>query len=232
MWWELLRYPTGDAQAQVFWRRRMSVLAVVAVLGVLVLVLLLRGGGSDSVTPTAAEQPAPAGTGGAPVSAPGTAAPGASAPGAAAGPSAKASAAPTATAAATRPDPATTCTPGTMALRLASDTASYPAGAQPMLTLSLVDVGNQPCVVDLGPTATSVSVLSAGKPVWTSTACANRVPRPTQLTPAAAQMLQLRWDRTSNIHDCGTQAPLPAGQYEIIARVGNSAVYGGSFALA
>jgi hypothetical protein len=228
MWWELLRYPTGDAQAQVFWRRRMSVLAVVAVLGLLVLVLLLRGGGSDSVTPTAAERPAPASGGGPQVLAP---APASAAP-SASNQGVKASATPTAAAAASRPDPATTCTPGTMALRLTSDTASYPAGAQPMLTLSLVDVGNQPCVVDLGPTATSVSVLSAGKPVWTSTACATKVPRPTQLTPAAAQMLQLRWDRTSNIHGCSTPAPLPAGQYEIIARVGNSAVYGGSFALA
>ena len=45
MWWELLRYPSDDAQAQVFWRRRMSVLAVVGVVALLLLVLLFRGGG-------------------------------------------------------------------------------------------------------------------------------------------------------------------------------------------
>jgi hypothetical protein len=243
MLWELLRYPSDDPHAQVYWRRRVSVLAVVAVVALLMVVLLFRGGGSDSVTPTAAERPAA--TAGGP--APGSPAPGSPAPG---GPAAAGSASPTASpspsrstspspsatpvasgAAATRTDPATTCAPGSMALRVASDAPSYPAGASPVLTLSVVDVGTAPCVVDLGTTATSLTVLSGGKPVWSSNACGARTPRPVQLTPAAAQMLQQTWDRTRNVNSCSGPSALPAGQYEVVARVGNSAVYGGSLVL-
>src|SRR3978361_1163815 len=60
MWWELLRYPSDDAQAQVFWRRRMSVIAILVIVGVLLLTLFLQRGGTDSVQPTAAVRPSPA----------------------------------------------------------------------------------------------------------------------------------------------------------------------------
>jgi hypothetical protein len=235
MWWELLRYPSGDAQAQVFWRRRMSVLAVVGVIALLLLVLLVRGnGGPDSVTPTAAERPASASTTSALPSSPSTAATG---PAASATATPSASADPSSAAAAgtaggaTAVNSATTCAAGTMALRLASDAPTYAAGAQPVLTLSFVNVGSQPCVVDLGTTSTSLTVLSGGKPVWTSTACAAKVMRPTSLTPAAAQVLQLRWDRTVNAAGCPSPAAAPAGQYEIVAKVGSAAAYGGSLVL-
>jgi hypothetical protein len=119
-----------------------------------------------------------------------------------------------------------------MALRVATDAPAYPAGRQPAITLSVVDVGAQPCTVDLGTTSTAISVLSAGKPVWTSNACTDKVARATPLSPAAAQMLQLRWDRTGNAGGCAPSTPaLPAGQYEIVARVGGSAAYGGNFEL-
>jgi hypothetical protein len=239
MLWELLRYPSTDPRAQVFWRRRMSVLAVVTVVALLLVALLIRGGGgTDSVTPTAAERPAPSapaavlpasGSPGSPVAGGSAATPGASSstsPSSSASPSASASAA----AGAPR-DPASTCAPGSMALRVASDAPSYAAGANPVLTLSVVDIGSQPCVVDLGTTATSLSVLSAGKQVWSSSACTAKASRPTSLTPAAAQMLKLTWDRTRDVSGCGPGTALPPGQYEVVARVGSSAVYGGSLVL-
>lgn len=238
MLWELLRYPSDDPLAQVYWRRRVSVLAVVAVVALLLLVLLFRGGGSDSVTPTAAEQPvaaagAPSPGPSAPAAAPsGSASPAASAtPAASANPSASPSTKPDTATTAGRSDPGTTCAPGSMALRLASDAPTYAAGASPVLTLSVVDVGAAGCTVDLGSTATSLTVLSAGKPVWSSNACGNKTSRQVQLTPSAAQMLQQTWDRTRNVNACSSPSALPTGQYEIVARVGNSAVYGGSLVL-
>src|SRR3954452_7723902 len=54
MLWELLRYPSGDAHAQLYWRRRISVLAVLGVILLLVVMLALRGGGPD-VQPASAE---------------------------------------------------------------------------------------------------------------------------------------------------------------------------------
>jgi hypothetical protein len=230
MWWEMLKYPSGNAQAQVYWRRRVSVLAVVGVIALLLLVLLFRGhGGPDSVTPTAAERATASATASPPSPAATENGPAASST---ATPSAAPSGSPAAGAAgAAAYNPATTCAPGTMALRLASDAPTYAAGAQPVLTLSLVDVGSQPCVVDLGTTSTSLSVLSGGKPIWTSSACAAKVMRPTSLSPAAAQVLQLRWDRSGNAAGCTTPAPAAAGQYEIVAKVGSAAVYGGSLVL-
>lgn len=240
MLWELLRYPSADPRAQVYWRRRMSVVAVVTVIALLMLVLLLRGGGgSNSVTPTAAVQPAA----GAPAPSAAAVAPagsGSAAPAAGAGSGAATTPSPTVSPAVSpsaSPSPTasgsagTTCAPGSMALRLASDAPSYAAGVDPVLTLSVVDIGSQPCAVDLGTTATSLSVLSAGKQVWSSSACTAKLARPTPLTPAAAQMLKLTWDRTRNAAGCGPGSPLPAGQYEIVARVGGSAVYGGSLVL-
>src|SRR4051794_37895370 len=238
MLWELLRYPS-DPHAQVFWRRRVSVLAVVAVVALLMLVLLFRGGGPDSVTPTAAEQPVAAGSPAAGPPAPGATAASAASPSAPSSTGAAASASPrpsvspsgSAPAAAAAADPATTCSPGSMALRIASDAPSYPAGVSPVLTLSVVDVGTAACVVDLGSTATSLTVLSAGKPVWASNACGDKTAGPVPLTPAAAEMLRVTGDRTGNVNAGGSPGALPAGQYEIVARVGNSAVYGGSLVL-
>jgi hypothetical protein len=239
MWWELLKYPADDPRAQIYWRRRLSVLAVAVTLVLLFLVLVVHSGGGSSghAQPAAAEVPvaadpaaaspaspgplaspgAPAGT--TPTPSPSTS-PGAPTPSPSAGPS---------TAAA---NPATTCTDGTMALRLASDAPSYSGGRQPVLALSVVDVGNTPCTVDLGTKTTAISVLSNGHPIWTSNGCADRVARPVQLTPAAAQTLQLRWDLSSNTSGCGASSSTPAkGPYEIVARVGSAAVYGGSFQL-
>ncbi len=227
MVWEMVKYPAGDAQAQVYWRRRMSVLGVLALLLLLVAVMMLRGGGgSTSVTPAAAERPAvaPGGQDGAPL--PATASPSASAtPSATPSPSASPTPAPSPT------DRSTTCEPGSMALRVASDATSYPAGAQPTFTLSLVDVGTKPCVVDLGPTATSITVLSSGKPAWTSSTCVDKTARPVNLTPSAAQELKVGWNRTGNTAGCSAPAALPAGQYELLASVGHAVVYGGAFSL-
>jgi hypothetical protein len=225
MVWDLVRYPAGDAHAQVFWRRRMAVLAVAALVLLPLAVMLLRGGGPDSVTPAAAERPV---AGGADVAA----LPPSAAPAASATPAAAATPPPSPTASPTPTDRSTTCEPGSMALRVTSDATSYPAGAQPTLTLSLVDVGSKPCVVDLGPAATSITVLSAGKPAWTSSNCVDKPARPVNLTPSAAQELKLGWDRTTNTGGCSSVKALPPGQYELLASVGHAVVYGGAFSLA
>jgi hypothetical protein len=200
----------------------MSVLAILAVVGLLLLTLFLKRGGTDSVQPTAAVRPgpaAPAGSGALPPPAPATST---AAPSAAASPRGSTTAGSGA---------GTNCPPGSMALRLSSDAPAYSGGRQPLLTLSAVDIGTKPCTVDLGTTSTALSVLSAGKAVWTSNACTDKVARPTVLTPAAAQQLQLRWDLTRNSDGCTGSTPLPAGQYEIVARVGGAAAYGGNFEL-
>jgi hypothetical protein len=244
MWWELIKYPSEDARAQVFWRRRVSVLAGLAGLLLLVLVVMLRGGGSGSATRASAENPVPpsgtgtstgAGTGtgsGASASRTQVAAlpqsPAAPTPGAS---SARATAAGSG-AAPVASDPATTCAGGSMALRLASDAPAYATGRQPVLTLTVVDIGTASCTADLGTKSTSISVLSGGKPVWTSNACTTKTARPTQLSPSSAQILQLRWDLSRNTAGCAAAAGSPPpGQYEIVARVGKTAVYGGNFAL-
>lgn len=226
MLWDMVRYPAGDAQAQVFWRRRVAVLAVAALVVLLLAVLLLRGGGADSVTPTSAERPVVA-----PNGADLTALP-PSAPPTAATPTASPSATASPTASPTPTDRSTTCEPGSMALRVTSDALSYPAGVQPTLSLSLVDVGSKPCVVDLGPAATSITVLANGKPAWTSSSCGNKAARPVNLTPSAAQELKVVWDRTSNTGGCSSAAALPVGQYELLASVGHAVVYGGAITLA
>ena len=122
-----------------------------------------------------------------------------------------------------------------MALRVSSDAPAYDSGRQPVLTLSVVDIGTSSCTVDLGTSSTAISVLSSGKPIWTSNTCAPKQDRPTPLSPAAAQMLQLRWDLTRTADGCGTTAapaaPPAPGQYEVVARVGNTAAYGGNFEL-
>lgn len=234
MWWELLRYPTEDARAQVFWRRRVAVLAGLAGLLLLMLVVVLRGGGSAPATRASAEHPVPsdaAASSPSPASSSAASSPSpASSPSASPAPATPAGSGP---AAPTASDPATTCADGNMALRLASDAPAYGGGRQPILTLTVVDIGTTPCTVDLGTRSTSISVLSGGKPVWTSNACTTKTARMTPLTPSSAQVLQLRWDLSRNTARCGaaTSGPPAPGQYEIVARVGRAAVYGGNFAL-
>jgi hypothetical protein len=242
MWWDIFRYPSGNPQAQIFWRRRMVVLAVGVVTALLLVVIVTHRGGPTNLQPAAAEGPGSAGsaagsaTPGPVASGPVAAAPGAAAVGATAAGATPAGAptpSPAATASSTAtPDSATTCAPGSMALRLASDAASYAAGRRPVLTLSVVDIGSAPCTADLGTRSTAISVLSQGRPIWTSNACSPKTSRPVQLNPSAAQEMQLSWDLSRTDHGCSSPPnPPDKGQYEVVARVGGSAVYGGNFAL-
>jgi hypothetical protein len=209
MRWELLRYPAGDARAQMYWRRRMSVLGAVLAVGLLLVVLVARGGGSQAstITPVAAEPSAGSAAANQPPPADPPSAP-------ADGPATSASPAPTPSPSATaRPaDTATTCASGTVALRVAADAGAYPAGQKPVLTLT---------------------VLSDGKPVWSSGACEPKRTRSVKLNPASAQMLQMSWDRTRNASGCtsGAMSALPAGQYELVAHVGTLSAYGGDLTL-
>ena len=185
-----IKPPVGPQSSKVYWRRRLVVgLGLLIVLALLILVI------SFIVRPAA-------GTG---------------EPGSTRAPAAE----PASTGAkASASDPAaepTTCDPASVQVEATTDAINYEPGAQPMLSLSVTNIGDVPCVLNAG-TATQVFTVSSGPDVyWTSTDCqqeagdADVTLQPGEPVSSAAA---IAWDRTrSSPETCGdaTRDAAPAG---------------------
>ncbi|TFB59131.1 hypothetical protein [Cryobacterium sp. Sr3] len=183
-----IKHPVGPQSSKVYWRRRLVVgLGLLIVLALLILVI------SSIVRPAA-------GTG-VPDSTPAPAAEAAGAEVSASDPAA---------------DPAA-CDPASVQIEATTDAVSYEPGAQPMLSLSVTNIGDVPCVLNAG-TATQVFTVSSGTDVyWTSTDC-QQEPGDADVSLQPGEPVSsdeaIAWDRTrSNPDTCGeaSRDAAPAG---------------------
>ena len=111
----------------------------------------------------------------------------------------------------------TACDPASVQVEATTDTVSYEPGALPMLSLSVTNIGDVPCVLNAG-TATQVFTLSSGPDVyWTSTDCQqdeSDVDVTLQPGKPLSSGAPIAWDRTrSSPETCGdaTRDAAPAG---------------------
>ena len=185
-----IKHPVGSQSSKVYWRRRLVVgLGLLLVLALLVTIISL-------VVRPAAGSGAPAGK---PTPTPASAA--------------------TATDAAAS-DPAAgpgACDPASVQVEATTDAVSYEPGAQPMLSLSVTNIGDAPCVLNAG-TARQVFTVSSGTDVyWTSTDCqkeAGDVDVTLKPGEPVSSGSPLAWDRSrSSPETCGesTRDAAPAG---------------------
>lgn len=148
-----LRQPRGPLPPQIYWRRRLVVgLGLLAVLVIIVLIIV-RPGGSEQ---TGATEPEPSGT---------------SAPIASDAPAEEPA------------DPANpnACAPEQVQVAAVTDADAYPAEVQPLLSLTLTNSGSSPCVAAVGTDVQEYVITSGDDRIWSSKDCQTD-PAPAEVT--------------------------------------------------
>lgn len=208
----LLR-PRGPLPPGVYWRRRLITFALV----VLAATLLVRScgtepadrlGTSPSASPTVTRKPSATVR-----------------PSTSARPSA--SAAPTR--AAGQP-----CRRSDLKVQGLADQRAYAAGARPVLTITVTNVGPVACTRDFGSAATELRVMSGSSRVWSSDDCTRAgTASVVTFTSGQRRTSTVTWSRKHSQPGCaGARQDAAAGTYRVVARLGDIVVTGTAFTLA
>lgn len=113
------------------------------------------------------------------------------------------------------------CGPTDLQLALTTTAASYPAGVNPELTLSVVNSGSRSCTFDASAANREIVVSSGSDRIWSSTDCQAETPEDLLLLAAGATSpTTVSWDRSRSAAGCpaGLAPPRP-GTYKATATV-------------
>ena len=195
--------PIGDLPPSVYWVRRLMLLGVIVV--IVALVWWLWPNGDDGTESTAAEP-----TQSATVSET---------------PSATSSPSPTDTQTSQQTTSPTTprCRDADIEVTVATSAETYPADAQPEITLTVENVSEEACSRDIGQAANELQVTSGGSQVWSSDDCNPGGEEDLDnLKPADRFVQTVTWARVQSSEGCPTpQDAAPAGTYQVIGRNGD-----------
>lgn len=111
------------------------------------------------------------------------------------------------------------CAAESLGVTMTADATSYPSGAQPVLTVTLVNNGSVACRVDAGDAQRSVVITSGSDRIWASTDCvaADAAPLTLLLGPGQSDERQVQWDRNRSAESCpGDQAAALPGTYQAV----------------
>ncbi|MFR9756445.1 hypothetical protein [Streptomyces sp. TR06-5] len=115
------------------------------------------------------------------------------------------------------------CARGDVTVRFRSLQPTYRPDETPTLKLTLRNDGDRACRVDLGRTATVVTVTDAdGQRVWSSADCPpSRAAAWVEVPAGGTSVHDLEWDRERSKPQCASPSggKAPAGEYEIEAEV-------------
>ncbi len=195
-----IRNPVGPQPPNVYWRRRLIVLiGIVAVIVVILLIVFAPKGGSPSAADT--KTPSPHATD-------------------------------------PNPDPSFTggatdaasgaCAPSVITITPITDAASYAAGTQPQLSMSITNSGAKACSIDVGTKAQDYIITSGADSIWNSADCQTDATSSVQtLQPGKTLTTQpFPWSRTRSSKDT-CSAPNPAqvtaggASYHLQVKLGN-----------
>lgn len=195
--------PAGPLPARVYWVRRLVLLAVVVLVGVVVWALVPRGGGG--------EDPAADGEGDPSVTAVPDDASGEDAADGEGGEDTTDGA----------PAP---CSAEDLTVTLAADADSYGADRSPTFTVTFTNTGSQSCVVDAGAANQALVVTSGSDRIWSSADCpADGGTRTLLLAPGAQDQDLVAWGRVRSDETCSEGLPAPRpGTYTAVASLGGA----------
>ncbi|HZB51789.1 MAG TPA: hypothetical protein VE547_22050 [Mycobacteriales bacterium] len=231
--------PVGPLPASVYWRRR--ALALVAVLMAVLLLWAVWPGGGDggerreasAVSPTddpsgtpgalAATPPAndPGRAGGSGTSGTSAGTGGGTGSAVAGGPSTQTQ--PRATPTTPRAAPPTApCADRSLQLRVVPERPTYRVGTMPVIDLVVRNVSEAACHRDLGPAQQEVLLFDGPRRLWSSNDCYPGGTRDVQvLQPGDSASFSVTWSGLSSQPRCaGVRTRLPAGDYQLLARLG------------
>jgi len=207
-------HPVGPQSPRVYWVRRIVVVVVLLVV-LLALWWVFFGRSTGGSAPGSATgsglTPTPTSTPTSPTASRSTASP-------------TASSSSTAT-----PD----CTNKQIDVTVTTDASSYPAGVDPVFTLSVTNVSSSPCLRDVGSAAEELTVTTGQTRVWSSDDCNPAGSADVQkLVPGKAVSVQVQWGRDFSQPGCPTGQPAAsAGTYQVTGRVGDKSSTPTAFSL-
>lgn len=192
-----LTHPVGPERSDVYWRRRVSALVVLAVLVAVVVFALSRVGGDDASASASASAP---GQGQDPAAAP-------------VQDDARSTTSPDA-------EPATEpCAPEQLQVVATADAGSYAAETTPQLGVSVRNTGAVSCSVDLGAEAVELLVVSGEDRIWSSQDCPDGAATSVVTVDAQGeQAVATGWTRQRSAPGCpGDLAEPRPGTYQLTA---------------
>lgn len=115
------------------------------------------------------------------------------------------------------------CADEAIQVRARIDKKSVPAGSKPKLTLVIRNVGDVPCMREVGPRANELAITSGGYSVWTSKDCnASRKSNVLLLEPGKRAATTIRWNGRLSKKGCPDKtAAAKPGSYELVGRNGD-----------
>lgn len=220
--------PRGPNKAAVYWRRRAVVLLLVLAVP-LALGLAFNGIGDAGTAAGAGPSPSPSphATANSTSSPQPSTSSGAQSPGAqssaAQTPAAQTPTAQTPAAQASEQPDVPACLDSETAVVASVDKDAYPAGANPQITLTIINESGQDCLRDIGSGANEIVITSGGHHVWSSDDCDPSQASNEQVLPVDAQaQVTVSWERKLSAPGCtGEAADAQAGTYEVVARNGS-----------
>lgn len=126
------------------------------------------------------------------------------------------------------------CAAGTLTLAITPDAASFGPGVSASFSVSIINSGTLPCVVDAGEAYRELVITSGDDRVWSNRDCASADADPRTLLLDAGQqdVTQLAWNRERSAVGCPAGLPAPgAGTYQVTFALAGSAAQPAVFVL-
>ena len=115
-----------------------------------------------------------------------------------------------------------------------SNAPSFAVGSTPILGMTVTNTGAVACQRDVSGTLQTFTVLAAdGSRVWSTGDCfPGEGTEVRELTPGQTVKYTVKWSGTSSAPGCtGDRAPVPAGDYSVVAQLGGLASQPAAFAM-
>ena len=112
------------------------------------------------------------------------------------------------------------CLDSAIYVEATTDSSTYIVGSKPVLTLTIENRGNVPCLRDVGPKANELEVESGGYHVWSSDDCSNnKKARVATLEPGDKVQSTITWNGRLSQKGCpDIKKAAQPGRYVVIGR--------------
>jgi len=112
------------------------------------------------------------------------------------------------------------CPNSSIQVAASTDKSSYRRGQDPVLTLSITNIGPVACTRDVGPKANSLTITSGGYHVWSSDDCgAGTTSKIKTLKPNKTLAVSITWDGMVTQKGCpNAGTPAKPGNYQVTGK--------------
>ncbi|MCQ2000270.1 DUF4232 domain-containing protein [Arthrobacter zhaoxinii] len=116
------------------------------------------------------------------------------------------------------------CRPDAVSVTAATDAGTYPAGAAPILTLTVTNTGESACEINVGTSQMEFLVASGSDRIFSSVDCQDGgKDYLRKVEPGASETANFTWERNRSAPGCAAVASNPnPGYYVFTARLGEA----------